>query len=104
VPATVAIGKPVRDALKLVGDDESPVERALHEGRRVELREGQLLNLGDQSIRIIADSAAPVVENEEKLGAVMVFRDVTEDRQLRRKLELTDRLASLGTMAAGVAH
>jgi hypothetical protein len=43
------------------------------------------LNLADQSVRIIADSAAPVIENKERLGAVMVFRDVTEDRLLRRK-------------------
>lgn len=104
VRATTAMGRPVRDALKLVDADESPVERALREGRVVELREGHLVNLDDQSIRIIADSAAPVIESEEQLGAVMVFRDVTEDRQLRRKLELSDRLASLGTMAAGVAH
>jgi nitrogen-specific signal transduction histidine kinase/CheY-like chemotaxis protein len=38
------------------------------------------------------------------LGAVMVFRDVTEQRKLQKRLELADRLASLGTMAAGVAH
>jgi CheY-like chemotaxis protein len=40
----------------------------------------------------------------ELLGAVMVFRDVTEQRQMQQQLELSDRLASLGTMAAGVAH
>jgi nitrogen-specific signal transduction histidine kinase len=34
----------------------------------------------------------------------MVFRDVTEQKSLQKQLELSDRLASLGTMAAGVAH
>jgi two-component system cell cycle sensor histidine kinase/response regulator CckA len=38
------------------------------------------------------------------LGAVMVFRDVTEQKRMQRQLEIADRLASLGTMAAGVAH
>lgn len=34
----------------------------------------------------------------------MVFRDVTDRKILQQQLELADRLASLGTMAAGVAH
>jgi two-component system NtrC family sensor kinase len=34
----------------------------------------------------------------------MVFRDVTEQKRLQKQLEVADRLASLGTMAAGVAH
>lgn len=38
------------------------------------------------------------------LGAVMVFRDVTEQKKLRQQVELADRLSSLGTMAAGAAH
>jgi two-component system cell cycle sensor histidine kinase/response regulator CckA len=38
------------------------------------------------------------------LGAVMVFRDVSEQRRLQRQIELADRLASVGTMAAGVAN
>ena len=34
----------------------------------------------------------------------MVFRDVTLQKKLQQQLELADRLASLGTLAAGVAH
>jgi nitrogen-specific signal transduction histidine kinase/CheY-like chemotaxis protein len=41
---------------------------------------------------------------KQLLGAVMVFRDVTEQKKLQEQLELSDRLAALGTMAAGVAH
>jgi PAS domain S-box-containing protein len=39
-------------------------------------------------------------------GAVMVVsgRDVTERHRLRAKLVLSDRLVSLGTLAAGIAH
>ena len=53
---------------------------------------------------MISDSATPVLLDEQLLGAVMVFRDVTEEKKLQKRLELADRLASLGTMAAGVAH
>jgi signal transduction histidine kinase len=34
----------------------------------------------------------------------VTFRDITQQRQLKQQLESTDRLVSLGTMAAGVAH
>ena len=37
-------------------------------------------------------------------GLILQFRDVTEERMVRRSLERMDRLASLGRMAAGVAH
>jgi PAS domain S-box-containing protein len=52
----------------------------------------------------IKDSVAPVIHDGQKLGTVMVFRDVTQQQHLQKQLELSDRLASLGTMAAGVAH
>ncbi|NOY45096.1 MAG: PAS domain-containing protein [Deltaproteobacteria bacterium] len=37
-------------------------------------------------------------------GLILQFRDVTEERMVRRTLERMDRLASLGRLAAGVAH
>jgi PAS domain S-box-containing protein len=37
-------------------------------------------------------------------GAVFWIRDVTEEVQLRNKLQRADRLAAVGTLAAGVAH
>jgi nitrogen-specific signal transduction histidine kinase len=37
-------------------------------------------------------------------GAVAVFRDVTEQRKLQEQLMVSDRMASVGTLASGVAH
>jgi signal transduction histidine kinase/CheY-like chemotaxis protein len=54
--------------------------------------------------RLISDSTSPVSDDGEPLGAVMVFRDLTDQQHMQRQLEIADRLASLGTMAAGVAH
>lgn len=101
-------GRPARDVVRLVDAEagiqsETPLDYALQQRRTVELPEATLLGAGATS-RIIGDSAAPVVDNEELLGAVMVFRDVTEQKRLQKQLELADRLSSLGTMAAGVAH
>ena len=48
---------------------------------------------------------APLRGAEGKdLGVVGVFRDVTVVRELEQQLQRSDRLAALGTMAAGLAH
>jgi PAS domain S-box-containing protein len=49
-------------------------------------------------------SVAPICDEDKVLGAVVVFRDLSDRRVLQRRLEFADRLAALGTMAAGIAH
>jgi PAS domain S-box-containing protein len=50
-------------------------------------------------------STAPLKGGEGKdLGVIGVFRDVTLLRQLENDLQRSDRLAALGTLAAGLAH
>jgi two-component system sensor histidine kinase HydH len=43
-------------------------------------------------------------ENEVFLGNVLLFKDLTEVRTLRREVARSQRLASVGRLAAGVAH
>ena len=43
-------------------------------------------------------------ENQTFLGHVILFKDLTEVRTLRREIERSRRLASVGSLAAGVAH
>ena len=53
----------------------------------------------------IEGSVAPItLDAGGALGSVMVFRDVGERRQLERRLGMTERLAAIGTMAAGMQH
>lgn len=49
---------------------------------------------------------ASLLEDENKtiLGYVILFKDLTEVRSLRREIETSRRLASVGRLAAGVAH
>ncbi|MGH7389205.1 MAG: ATP-binding protein [Candidatus Rokuibacteriota bacterium] len=50
-------------------------------------------------------STAPLKGGDGKdLGVVAVFRDLTTVRQLESQLRRSDRLAALGTLAAGLAH
>ena len=43
-------------------------------------------------------------ENDFFLGNVLLFKDLTEVRSLRREVARSQRLASVGRLAAGVAH
>jgi PAS domain S-box-containing protein len=101
-------GRPLSDILRLVDPTtkaavEDPIARVLRTGTIVEM-DGLLIAREGQE-RVIADSAAPIRdEHGMLLGVVVVLRDVSEARRLQRKLEFAERLASLGTLVAGVAH
>jgi PAS domain S-box-containing protein len=53
---------------------------------------------------ITAEIASTIIEFEGAPAVLAYARDVTERTRLRAQLAHTDRLAALGTMAAGVAH
>jgi len=107
--AREAKGRRLREILRL-RDERSraevadPVERALRLGSVVRLESATLVPANGEE-RIVADSAAPILdETGAVVGAVLGLHDVTEQRQLQERLERAERLASLGTLAAGVAH
>jgi PAS domain S-box-containing protein len=108
ISAEEGVGRFARDVLWSLEQpddkgDEPAVAVALREGRAVDL-DPRPLPSENGNERWIDDSAIPVIEEGQTLGGVMVFRDVSERERLQRQLEFADRLASLGTMAAGVAH
>jgi two-component system cell cycle sensor histidine kinase/response regulator CckA len=107
--ADQALGRMSEEVLRLARDDRgrtpmaSPLQVVLDEGRPLNV-DGILVRAAGQD-RFISDSATPIFgDGGSVLGAVMVFRDVSEQRRLQRQLEQADRLASVGMMAAGVAH
>ena len=53
---------------------------------------------------LLQGTVAPIVHAERTLGAVLVLHDVTAQRRRDEQLALTDRLSSLGTLVASVAH
>jgi signal transduction histidine kinase len=55
--------------------------------------------------RVIGYTLSQVRDDHgEVIGAVMYFKDLTQVEQLEERERLRDRLASLGEMAAGIAH
>ena len=53
----------------------------------------------------VEGSLAPIaLDASNTYGNVMVFRDVGEKRKLERRLGVTERMAAIGTMVAGMQH
>ena len=107
--AESAIGKTAEQVLQLMhpspaARDANPLAAALRLKQPTELDHANLRNITTGEQHAINDSAVPILEGGNMLGAVMVFRDVGEKQAMQKQLELADRLASLGTMAAGTAH
>jgi PAS domain S-box-containing protein len=88
-----AFGKDVQTIFPILNEQtRQPVENPV---RRV-LRDGTILNLGNHTVlisrdggeRAIADSGAPIRDASGKItGVVLVFRDVTEERQQEERLK-----------------
>jgi len=55
--------------------------------------------------RIVSDiSVIPIADGARKIGTIIIVDDVTEKENMREQLILSEKLASVGLLAAGVAH
>lgn len=104
-----AIGRPLGEVFRLIDQDGQPfappIDRVVDGGFTATLPANvQLVTRTNEQIEV-DDTAAPIVGDDGRLlGGVVVFRDITEQRRMRQQIERTERLASIGTLAAGMAH
>ncbi len=82
--------------------------RSLEEDRKFSGVEMRLTDAGGRT-RYFSASASPVRNQDGEgggriVGAVQIFSELTEIRELEERANRQDRLAALGEMAAGVAH
>jgi len=107
-PLSEAQGKPLSRVFHIVNEEtrelaESPVPRVLREGRVVGLANHTLLIARDGREFPIADSGAPIRDEEGRItGVVLVFRDQTEERKAQRLL--AEALALNEAIVATLRH
>jgi PAS domain S-box-containing protein len=84
--------------------DERPVMRALA-GESIDRFRAFMTYPAKPDGAWVSISARPLLDEKgDVTGAVTVSRDVTAERQAQEQLMISDRMASIGMMAAGVGH
>src|SRR5204863_905237 len=100
-PSAGDVGRPFADVLR----ERQEIIRVLsgafelsHLPNRAELRLKELDRVIGYTLSQVKDGTG------NPIGGVMFFKDLTRVEQLEERERLRDRLASLGEMAAGIAH
>ena len=104
-----AVGRPIEEVFNIVNEETrakapNPVTRVLAEGVVVGLANHTALIARDGTERPIADSGAPIRDARGRTrGAVLVFRDVTEDRRAEEALRQSEESLSATLYSIGDA-
>jgi PAS domain S-box-containing protein len=107
---TDAVGQPLATAFRCahVKTRETlanVAERVLTTGRGADQDEEVMLVAKDGAERLVAASAAPMVDQQGRvIGVVLVFRDITERQRMEAEMLRSSKLESLGVLAGGIAH
>jgi PAS domain S-box-containing protein len=103
-PLDTIVGKPLAE---IHGDGscrrQADLARQAIE-RRLPVESAEVVS-ADGTERLVALSAAPIHDDEGTVvGAVLVIRDVTEQRRVEEELKRAERMGSLALLAGGIAH
>lgn len=82
---------------------DCPMHKAIHLGQKREVR-NDIFWRKDKTNFPVDYHVTPMLERGKVTGAVLVFRDVTEQRQAEEWLVRSEKLSVVGQLAAGVAH
>lgn len=107
-PESEVLGKPISDVFRIVDETSretaaNPLDRAIDEGVITGLANHTVLIARDGSEIPIDDSGAPIrTEERSIIGAILVFRDISERRKMELKLKTSNE--QLAEFVDGAAH
>ena len=100
-------GKQLHDVVHNACDpqrvDSCCLFNAIHAGSPCALQEERLTTKSGEKL-IVESTAAPVVSDGTTLGAVMMFRDISERKRAEIALRASEKMAATGRMAATISH
>lgn len=105
-----AVGQDLKNVFKVINlntrlEVRTPVERVLRTGEISALKKHTSLISKDKKEYMIDDSAAPIKDSDGKIvGVILVFRDVSEEYRMQKKINDQQKDESIGLLAGGVAH
>ncbi len=100
VPAGDALGQPASLLLPLAASAETPLSTLPTAGPQ-ELVHSR----ADGSVVVLSMVASPLRDPQgTTVGVAAIYRDITEQKALEAQVAASDRMVSIGTIAAGVAH
>jgi PAS domain S-box-containing protein len=105
-----ATAKPLADVFRIINEQtraivENPVDKVRRLNGVVGLANHTLLISKDGQEFAIDDSGAPIFGQDHRMiGIVLVFRDVTQQRDLEAALQSNEKLALAGRLSASIAH
>ena len=92
-----AVGRPLRQVFRIINEYTrklcaDPVAEVLETGRVIGLANHTVLVRRDGTEIVIADSAAPIRDDQSNIeGVVLVFRDETDKRQMQEQLRISEQ-------------
>ena len=98
------IGREIADWFTHGGEGMSPIEMCLERGTRSRGAETLLLRADGHWIPVGVSCSPRFDAAGRARGVVAVFQDLSEIKELELQVRQTEKMASIGQLAAGVAH
>ena len=99
------IGRPITAVIPPeLEDDERKILETIGRGERIEHFETVRLTKGGEGIDVSLTISPVRDETGRVIGAAKIARDITQEKKTKQALRTAERLASVGRMAATVAH
>ncbi|WP_078429045.1 PAS domain S-box protein [Alkalihalobacterium alkalinitrilicum] len=80
-----------------------PIYKALISGEMIHVSD-DIFWRKDGSSFDVEYQTSPIIENDQYIGSVVTFRDITEIKRTKEFLQKSEKLSLVGQMAAGIAH